>query len=81
MLRHIKGLRLALVNSGKYKMKGFIPTAESHGLARGTPPASRIMTGVPFSRSIQRLMKAGMEVLKQIMNCGQARHKDGGQAC
>jgi len=39
------------------------------------------MIGVPFSRSIQRLMKAGMEVLKQIMKCGQARHKDGGQAC
>jgi len=46
------------------------------------------MTGVVFSRSIQRLMKAGMWVLKQIMNCGQARHsarktadkKDGGQA-
>jgi len=46
MLRHIKGLRLALVNSVKYKMKGFIPTAESHGF----PPCilrSGLRSGLP----------------------------------
>jgi len=30
-------------------MKGFIPTAENHGLTRGAPPASRIMIGLHFS--------------------------------
>jgi len=43
-------------------MKGFTPTAESHGLARGAPPASRIMIGVHFSHKSQGLMNNFIEL-------------------